>query len=106
MKMKTEPFKLLIVFVIIISILAAGIAVLILVSNLNNMPSAESGLIVSKSVISSNESVIELQGGTTLHILNNASLYSSLQKNQTYSFACFYNYYTKTTYVESATITK
>ena len=104
--MKTEPFKLLIVIAIIVSLMVVGVVVLILVSNLKNLPSAESGLIVSKSVINVNDSIIELSGGKTLHILNDEPLYLSLQENQTYSFNCFYNYYAKTTYIESAQIAK
>ncbi|MGA3059356.1 MAG: hypothetical protein ABSD92_03190 [Candidatus Bathyarchaeia archaeon] len=104
--MKTDPFTLTIVVVIIISIAAIGITAIIVVSNLKNIPSGESGLIVSKSVINANKSEIELSGGKTLYILNNTPLYLSLQENQTYSFDCLFNYYTKTTYIESAQITK
>jgi hypothetical protein len=52
--MKTDPFTLTIVVVIIISIAAIGITAIIVVSNLKNIPSGESGLIVSKSVINAN----------------------------------------------------
>jgi hypothetical protein len=104
--MKTEPFKLLIVAIIIISIAAIGISATLLIDNLKNIPSGENGLIVSKSVITANESMIELSGGKTLYISNNTPLYLSLQENQTYSFNCIYNYYTKTEYIENAQISK
>ncbi len=104
--MKTEPFTLAIVVIIIISIVVVGIIALVVLNNLKSIPSGENGLIVSKSVINANESVIELSDGTTLYILNNTPLYLSLQENQTYSFDCLFNYYTKTTYIESAQITK
>jgi hypothetical protein len=103
--MKTDQFTLTIVVVIIISIVVIGIVALVVLNNLKNVPSGESGLIVSKSAITANESVIELSNGKTLYILNNAPLFLSLQENQTYSFDCLYNYYTKTTYIESALIT-
>ena len=104
--MKTDPFTLAIVVIIIISIVAVGIIALVVLNNLKSIPSGENGLIVSKSVITANESVIELSDGKTLYILNNTPLYLSLQENQTYSFDCLFNYYTKTTYIESAQITK
>jgi hypothetical protein len=100
--LKTDPFTLTIVVVIIISIVVVGIVALVLVNNLKSIPSGESGLIVSKSVINANESAVELSNGKTLYILNNASLYGSLQENQTYSFDCLYNYHTQTSYIESA----
>ncbi len=104
--MKTDPFKLTIVVVIIISIAVVGIIALVVLNNLKSIPSGENGLIISKSVINANDSVIELSDGKTLHISNNTPLYLSLQVNQTYSFDCLFNYYTKTTYIESAQITK
>jgi hypothetical protein len=104
--MKTNPFVLTIIVVIIISIVTMGIVALIVFDNLKNIPSGENGLIVSKSVINANEDMVELSGGKTLYILNNTPLYLSLQENQTYSFDCLFNYYTKTTYIESAQITK
>ncbi|MGD0204238.1 MAG: hypothetical protein ABSC20_10080 [Candidatus Bathyarchaeia archaeon] len=104
--MKTDPFKLTVVVVIIILIVAVGIIALVVLHNLKSIPSGENGLIVSKSVINANEDVIELSDGKTLYILNNTPLYLSLQENQTYSFECLFNYYTKTEYIESAQITK
>jgi hypothetical protein len=102
--MKTDPFTLTIVVVIIIAIVVVGIVALVLVNNLKTIPSGESGLIVSKSVINANESAIELSNGKTFYILNNTPLYDSLQENQTYSFDCLFNYHTKTTYIESAQV--
>ena len=104
--MKTDQFTLMIVVTIIISIVVVGFIAVIFLNNLKNIPSGENGLIVSKSVISANEDVIELSDGKTLYILNNTPLYLSLQENQTYSFDTFFNYYTKTEYMESAQITK
>ena len=104
--MKTEQFTLTIVVTLLISIMTIGIVALVILNNLNNIPSGESGLIVSKSLVSANESVIELSGGKTLCIENNTPLYLTLQENQTYSFDCLYNYHTKTTYIESAQIVK
>src|SRR5208283_2765533 len=96
--MKIDPFTLTIVVVIIISIAIVGIVALVLVNNLKSIPSGESGLIVSKSVINANESAIELSNGKTLYILNNTPLYNILEENQTYSFECLFNYYTQTSY--------
>ena len=104
--LKTDQFTLLIVVIIIISIATVGVIALAVLNNLKSIPSGESGLIVSKNVINSNESVIELSGGKQLYILNNTPLYLSLQENQTYSFDCIFNYYTKITYIESAQITR
>ena len=104
--MKTDLFTLTIVVVVIISIVVVGIIALAVINNLKSIPTGENGLIISKSVITANDSVIELSDGTTLHISNNTPLYLSLQVNQTYSFDCIYNYYTKTTYIESAQINK
>ncbi len=103
--MKTDPFKLTIIVTLMISIAVVGSLVIILFNNLESIPSAESGLIVSKSVINAKDSVVELSGGKTLYILNNTPLFLSLKVNQTYSFDCLFNYYTKTTYIESAHIT-
>jgi len=103
--MKTDPFKLTIIVTLVISIVVVGSLVIILFSNLESIPSSESGLIVSKSVISASDSVVELSGGKTLYILNNTPLFLSLNVNQSYSFDCLFNYYTKTTYIESAHIT-
>ncbi len=104
--MKTDQFTLMIVVTIIISIVVVGFIAVIVLNNLKNIPSGENGLIVSKSVINANEDVIELSDGKTLYILNNTPLYLNLQENQTYSFDTFFNYYTKTEYIESAQITK
>ena len=103
--MKTDPFKLTIIVTLVISIVVVGSLVIILFSNLESIPSSESGLIVSKSVIKASDSVVELSGGKTLYILNNTPLFLSLNVNQSYSFDCLFNYYTKTTYIESAHIT-
>jgi len=102
--MKSDPFTLTIVVALIISMVVVGIVAVVVLDNLKAIPSGESGLIVSKSVLNANEGEIELSGGKTLHILNNTQLYDSLQENQTYSFDCLYNYYTKTEYIESAQI--
>ena len=93
--MKSDPFTLTIVVVIIISIVTVSIIALIVSDNLKAIPLGESGLIVSKSVVNVNESEIELSGGKTLYILNNAPLYDGLQENQTYSFGCLFNYNTQ-----------
>ena len=106
MATKTDPFKLTVVVIIIISILTIGVVAILVLNNLKNIPSGESGLIVSKNVVTANENSIALSNGKTLYILNNTPLYLSLQENQTYSFDCLYNYYSKTTYIESAQITK
>ena len=103
--MKTDPFTLTIVVAIIVSVVIVGVVALVVLNDLKSIPSGESGLIVSKSVITLNESEIELSNGKTLYILNNTPLYLSLQENQTYSFDCLFNYYTKTTYIQSAQIT-
>ena len=63
--MKTDPFVLTIVVVIIISIATIGIVAFIVFDNLKNIPSGENGLIVSKSVINANEDMVELSGGKT-----------------------------------------
>jgi len=104
--MKTEQFTTTIVVTLLISVMTIGIVALVVLNNLNNIPSGESGLIVSKSAVSANESLIELSGGKTLYIENNTPLYLTLKENQTYSFNCLYNYHTKTTYIESAQIIK
>ena len=103
--MKSDPFTLTIVIAVIISIVVVSIVALVALDNLKAIPSGESGLIISKSVLNANEGEIELSGGKTLHILNNTPLYDSLQENQTYSFDCLYNYYTKTEYIKNAQIT-
>jgi|WetSurMetagenome_2_1015567.scaffolds.fasta_scaffold115862_2 hypothetical protein len=103
--MKADPFKLTIVVTILISIVVVSSLVIVVLSDLSRIPSAESGLIVSKSIISVNDSVVILSGGKTLYILNNTALFLSLKVNQTYSFDCLFNYYTKTTYIENAHVT-
>jgi len=104
--MKNEPFRLTIAVIIIISIVTVGVVALLVLNNLKTIPAGESGLIVSKSVIAANENAVELSNGKTLYVSNNEPLYASLQENQTYSFDCLFNYYTKITYIESAQIIK
>ncbi len=102
--MKADPFKITIVAVIIISIVSVGIITIVMLNNLNNIPSGDNGIVVSKNVVNANESVIVISGGKTLYIYNNAPLYLSLQENKTYTFNCLFNYYTKITRIESAQI--
>jgi hypothetical protein len=64
--MKTNPFKLAIVVTILISIVVVSSLVIGVLNNLTRIPSAESGLIVSKSVIGVNDSVVNLPGNSVL----------------------------------------
>jgi hypothetical protein len=100
--MKTDALTLTVVSAIVISIVTAGVVVLIMQNDLTRIPSAERGLIVSKNVINANDSVIELSDGKILHILNNTPLYLSLQENQSYVFNCLYNHNTQITVIETA----
>ena len=102
--MKTDAFTLTVVLTLIISVFTVGIVFLIAQNNLSIIPSVERGLIVSKNVISANDSVIKLSDGKALHVSNNNSLYSSLQENQSYVFNCLFDYHTKITFIETATI--
>lgn len=104
MTMKTDAFTLTVVLALIISVFTVGIVFLIAQNNLGNIPSVERGLIVSKKVLTANDSVIGLSDGKTLYISNNTPLYLSLQENKTYVFNCLLNYQTKITYIETATI--
>jgi hypothetical protein len=100
--MKTDVFTLAFVFAIVIGVIVVGVVIQIAQNNLTGIPSTERGLIVSKTVINANDSVIGLSDGKTLHILNNTPLYLSLQENQSYIFNCLFNYNTKTTAIENA----
>jgi len=100
--MKTDIFTLTFVLAIAVSVIAVGIIFLVAQNNLTDIPSTERGLIVSKTVVNANDSIIELSDGKTLHILNNTPLYLSLQENQSYIFGCIFNYNTKTTIVKTA----
>ncbi len=102
--MKTDAFTLTVVLALIISVFTVGIVFIIAQNNLGNIPSVERGLIVSKNVITANDSAVELSNGKTLRISNNMPLYLSLQENQTYVFNCLLNYHTKITYIENATV--
>ena len=100
--MKTDIFTLTFVLAIAVSVIAVGIIFLIAQNNLTDIPSTERGLVVSKTVVNANDSIIELSDGKTLHILNNTPLYLSLQENQSYIFDCSFNYNTKMTIVKTA----
>ena len=100
--MKTDVFTLTFVFAVVIAVIAGGIVFLIAQNNLADIPSTERGTIVSKTVISPNDSIIELSNGKILHILSNTPLYQNLQLNQSYIFNCRFNYNTKNTYIEDA----
>ncbi|HUK84419.1 MAG TPA: hypothetical protein VLU95_01010 [Candidatus Acidoferrum sp.] len=99
--MKTDAFTLTVVLAIVISVITCGVIIIIARNSLTIIPSVERGKIVSKNVINANDSVIELSGGKILHILNNATLYMTLQENQSYSFNCLYNSNTKITTIQS-----
>jgi len=100
--MKTDAFTLTVVFAIVISVITGGLIVIITQNNLAIIPSVERGTIVSKNVITSNDSMIELSGGKALLILNYTPLYQSLRENQSYVFNCLYNYNTKITIIQNA----
>ncbi len=99
--MKTDIFTLTFVFAIVIAVIVVGAIFLIAQNNLTDIPSTERGLIVSKTVINANDSIIGLSDGKTLHILNNVALYLSLQENQSYIFNCRFNYNSKITVIEN-----
>jgi hypothetical protein len=99
--MKTDAFTLAVILVVIISIVTAGIIILITQNNLTSIPSVERGTIVSKNILNANDSVVVLSDGKTLHILNNTPLYMSLLENQKYVFNCFFNYDEKITIINS-----
>ena len=102
--MKTDAFISTIVLALIISVLTGAFVYLIVQNNLNAIPSVERGVVASKSTVNANDDTIKLSNGKTLHILNNATLYNSLVENQKYIFDCLYNYHTKITTVQSATL--
>ena len=93
--MKTDVSTLTFAFAIVIAVVVGGVVVLIAQNNLTAIPSTERGKIVSKTVINSTDSMIELSDGKILHILSNTPLYLSLQENQSYIFSCHFNYNTK-----------
>lgn len=99
--MKTDAFTLTVVFAILISVVTAGVVIVITQNDSTSIPSVERGIIVSKNVITANDSAIELSDGKTLHILNNTPLYMSLQENQSYVFNCLYNHNTKITTIQN-----
>lgn len=100
--MKTDVFTLTFVLAIVVAVIAGGVVFLVTQNNLTAIPSIERGLVVSKTVVSANETEIGLSDGKTLHILNNTPLYLSLQENQSYVFNCLFNYNTKITFIEKA----
>jgi len=102
--MKTDAFILTIVLALIIAVLTGGFVYLIVQNNLNVIPSVERGTVASKNMITANDSTIKLSSGKTLHILNNVTLYDCLQENQKYVFDCLYNYHTKITTIQSASL--
>ncbi len=99
--MKTDAFTLTVVFAIVISVITAGVVIIITQNDLTSIPSVERGTVASKNVVNANDSVIELSGGQTLHILNNTPLYMSINENQSYVFNCLYNHTTKITIIQS-----
>ncbi len=100
--MKTDALTLTIVLAVLISVVTAGVVVLIMENSLSGIPAAENGTVLSKNIVNANDSVIQLTDGKTLHILNNAQLYLCLEENQTYVFNCLYNHNTQITVIESA----
>jgi hypothetical protein len=86
-----DAFVKTIIFALAMSLVTLGIIAIIAVDCINkaNIPDAESGLVISKQVISSGIPAnynVTLSGGQVLYILNNATLYNSILVNQTCIF--------------------
>jgi hypothetical protein len=100
--MKTDAFTLTVLIAIVISVATSGVVILITQNNSTSIPTVERGTVVLKNTITASDSVVELSNGVTLHVLNNAPLYLSLNLNQSYVFNCLYNHVTKITVIQNA----
>jgi len=90
-----EAFKLIVVLAVVVSLATLTFIVVIAEDSIRNasIPDAESGVVLSKTVISDRSPAthaVNLLDGRTLYIQNNTALYDCIIENQTqiYSFMC------------------
>ena len=90
-----DAIKVIVVLTLVISLLTLTVIVVVLEESIRNasIPDAESGVVLSKNIISDHSPathVVNLLDGRTLYIQNNTALYESIleDQNQIYSFMC------------------
>jgi hypothetical protein len=100
-------FAKAILLTVVLSIGTLGIIVALLVNDVNqaSIPDIEQGTVLSKQALTNQtDYVINLQDGKSLYIQGNATLYGSIQENQTYVFDCRIDFNNHITIIDSATL--
>jgi hypothetical protein len=104
-----DEFKIIVTVALLVSLAALGAVIFIAQDAVNNakIPDVERGIVISKAPVSDNHPAnytVNLSENRAFYILNNPSLYESIQENQTYLFGCRIDLNNKITLIESATL--
>ena len=103
-----DNFKVAVVVAIVLSLAAIGFIGWVAYDAIrySKTPDQQYGMVASKSSVSDNPAanyMVSLSSGKTLYIQNNATLYDSLQVNQSYLFDCRIDFNNKITLIDKAT---
>ncbi|MCL5876284.1 MAG: hypothetical protein M1540_00530 [Candidatus Bathyarchaeota archaeon] len=102
-----DTFKVVVVVAITLSLASIGFigAVAYDAIQYSKTPDQQYGMVASKSPVTDNpvaNYMVSLYSGKTLYIQNNATLYDSLQVNQSYLFDCRIDFNNKITLIDKA----
>jgi hypothetical protein len=88
-----DAFKRIIVYAVVISLVAVGFIAYLATDTISGakIPDAESGVVASKGPVTDGHAAayyVTLEGGKTLYITSNGTLYGELAVGSSYSFTC------------------
>ncbi len=104
-----DAFKRIIVYSIIASLLAVGFIAFVAGDMISGakIPDAESGIVTSKGQVTDSHAAayyVNLDGGKTLYIVSNGTLFSALTVGSSYSFTCRIDLLGGMTVIDSALV--
>ena len=104
-----DEFKIIVTIAILVSLVTLGTVIFIAQDAINNVKilDVERGLVISKAPVSDSHPAnytVNLSENRALYVLNNKTLYESIQENQSYLFECRIDFNNKMTIIDSATL--
>lgn len=103
-----DTFKAAVIVAIVLSLAAIGFIGVVAIDVIqgSKIPEQQYGTVASKSPLTDNplaDYMVTLVNGKTLYIQNNATLYDTLQINQSYLFDCRIDFTNQMTLIDKAT---